>query len=168
MENVVYLLGAGFSAPLGLPVMSNFLVKSKDIYFQNPEKYKHFQDVFKLINEMSITKNYYDADLFNIEEILSILEMREELAGERDKRTFLEYITNVIEYFTPALKQPEGLFADGWDSTLFERDFDQLNYGYFAASLRNSCFFERTDPSTSVRFYSFIYNPEPDVKYSVL
>lgn len=25
MEKVAYILGAGFSAPLGLPVMSNFL-----------------------------------------------------------------------------------------------------------------------------------------------
>jgi len=37
LEKVVYLLGAGFSAPLGLPVMSNFLEKSKDIYFADPQ-----------------------------------------------------------------------------------------------------------------------------------
>lgn len=41
-EKVVYILGAGFSAPLGLPVMSNFLVKSKDLYFSDTEKYKRF------------------------------------------------------------------------------------------------------------------------------
>ena len=29
MEKVVYLLGAGFSAPLGIPVMGNFLTRSK-------------------------------------------------------------------------------------------------------------------------------------------
>jgi hypothetical protein len=32
VDRVVYLLGAGFSAPLGLPVMSNFLMKSKDLF----------------------------------------------------------------------------------------------------------------------------------------
>jgi len=32
MDKVVYFLGAGFSAPLGLPVTSNFIVKSKDMY----------------------------------------------------------------------------------------------------------------------------------------
>ena len=31
-EKVVYILGAGFSAQFGLPVMSNFLEKSKDMY----------------------------------------------------------------------------------------------------------------------------------------
>ena len=31
-ENVVYILGAGFSAQFGLPLMNNFLEKSKDMY----------------------------------------------------------------------------------------------------------------------------------------
>ena len=66
-------LGAGFSAPLGLPVMSNFLVKSKDMYFGDPVTYRQFDTVFKTIEELSIIKNYFKADLFNIEEILSIV-----------------------------------------------------------------------------------------------
>jgi hypothetical protein len=73
MERVVYLLGAGFSAPLGLPVMSNFLEKSKDMYFETPDRYKYFSDVFNQIRDFSVVKNYYNSDLFNIEEILSIL-----------------------------------------------------------------------------------------------
>ena len=75
MERVVYLLGAGFSAPLGLPVMSNFLMKSKDMYSEDPDRYSHFKKVFDRIREMSVCKNYYKADLFNIEEVLSILEI---------------------------------------------------------------------------------------------
>ena len=35
----VYIVGAGFSAPLGLPVMSNFLMKSKDMYPLDPERF---------------------------------------------------------------------------------------------------------------------------------
>jgi hypothetical protein len=35
MKNVVYVLGAGFSAYAGLPVMSNFIEKAKDIYFSD-------------------------------------------------------------------------------------------------------------------------------------
>ena len=76
MEKVTYILGAGFSAPLGLPVMQDFLAKSKDLYFSDPRRYRHFQRVFELVRNLSITKNYFDADLFNIEEILSILEMQ--------------------------------------------------------------------------------------------
>ncbi|MDI6784013.1 MAG: hypothetical protein QME64_07980 [bacterium] len=64
MERVVYFLGAGFSAPLGLPVMSNFLMLSKDMFFKD-DKYKYFDEVFKTIKEMAVIKNYFDADLFN-------------------------------------------------------------------------------------------------------
>lgn len=42
-DKVVYLFGAGFSAPLGLPVMSNFLMKSKDLYVSDPERYRTFK-----------------------------------------------------------------------------------------------------------------------------
>ena len=56
MENVVYLLGAGFSAPLGLPVMDNFLEKSKDLYQKDPQKYADFLDVFKEIDRLGKIK----------------------------------------------------------------------------------------------------------------
>jgi len=51
MENVFYILGAGFSAPLSLPVMSNFLMKSKDMYFSDPERLQHFQEIFNIIKD---------------------------------------------------------------------------------------------------------------------
>ncbi|MDR2783481.1 MAG: hypothetical protein LBB48_06525 [Treponema sp.] len=35
MKNVVYVAGAGFSAYAGLPVMSTFIEKSRDIYFSD-------------------------------------------------------------------------------------------------------------------------------------
>ena len=47
-DKIVYLLGAGFSAPLGLPLVSNFISKSKDLYFEQPGKYSHFLEVHKL------------------------------------------------------------------------------------------------------------------------
>jgi hypothetical protein len=53
MNNVVYLLGAGFSAPLGLPVMSNFLDRSKDMYFADNATYAHFLPVFETINVLT-------------------------------------------------------------------------------------------------------------------
>jgi len=81
MDKVVYLLGAGFSAPLGLPVVSNFRVKSYELFARDPTKFAHFQEVFDRINELSRIKNFYDANLFNIEEILSLLEMEHHLEG---------------------------------------------------------------------------------------
>lgn len=76
MEKVVYFLGAGFSAPMGIPIIKDFLLKSKDLYFENPTKYAHFKRIFNKIYKMHIAKTYYETDLLNIEEILSILEMQ--------------------------------------------------------------------------------------------
>lgn len=42
MDKVVYLLGAGFSAPIGLPVMGNFLEKSKDQHYADPDRFGYF------------------------------------------------------------------------------------------------------------------------------
>ena len=67
MEKVVYILGAGFSAPLGLPVMSNFLEKSQNQFDEGDEKYKYFSNVQKAIRDMQIVSRYYDTDLSNIE-----------------------------------------------------------------------------------------------------
>ena len=87
-ENVVYLLGAGFFYPLGLPVMGNFLEKSKDMYFEDKGGYQHFEEVFEKIREMHVSKTYYDTDLTNIEEILSILEMEQHLGDKSSKQSF--------------------------------------------------------------------------------
>ena len=143
MERVVYLLGAGFSAPLGLPVMSNFFTKSKDMYYENPSRYPHFKSVFDTIQEMSVIKNYYSTDLFNIEEILSILEMGEYLQGSQLKENFLKYIIDVINHSTPSIENfPAGKLPGNWDTFLFGSG--QLgnqplweSYGRFVGNLCN-------------------------------
>lgn len=139
LDKVVYVLGAGFSAPLGLPVMSNFLEKSKDMFALEPNRYSNFANVFKTIDRMYKSKGYYNADLFNIEEILSILEMSEQLGYEDEKSSFIQYIIDVIEYFS--LKPAPPNLTGAWTSKIFgkEREEDKkLNrYGYFVGSLLN-------------------------------
>ena len=49
--------------------MRNFLIKSKDMFAQEPNRYKSFAKVFELIRDMNVAKSYYEADLFNIEDI---------------------------------------------------------------------------------------------------
>jgi len=104
MENVVYFLGAGFSAPLGIPVMRNFYEKSKDMYFNDKEKYKHFLHVINTFNEYNLIKSFYDSNLFNIEELLSILEMGERFKRGTLKQIFLQYISDVINFYTHPLE----------------------------------------------------------------
>jgi hypothetical protein len=111
MEKVVYILGAGFSAPLGLPVMSNFLIQSRDLYFSDPVKYSEFEGVFETIDKISVIKNYFNTDLFNIEEILSILDMQAKLDGATLAKPFLDYIARVIRHYTPTLHIPDNWLA---------------------------------------------------------
>lgn len=141
MEKVVYILGAGFSAYAGLPLMSNFYIKSKDMYFENIERYKYFQTLFNNIDKMAKIKNYYKADLFNIEEILSIMEMQQNI-GEtgRLKKEFIKYIVDVVEFYSPKkdslcnFDRPSG----DWYKYVFGNDKIINEYGNFILSLLNA------------------------------
>jgi hypothetical protein len=160
MENVVYLLGAGFSAPLGLPVMSNFMQRSKDLYFKDPERYKHFEGVFREIREMQVCKSYFHADLFNIEEILSIFEMTNTLRKKRKKNAFTNYILDVIEGYTPEVnmsKTRDFSYSIQIDDSVDPIDLHQ-RYGHFVASLFNiTNYGKRIKPGDEVPFsYSVV------------
>lgn len=102
MENVVYFLGAGFSAPLGLPVMSNFLEKAKDIYFvekNEKDEEEIFKKAFQLINDLHQIKSYLNTDLSNIEEVLSIITMRDQIKKQNEDILFTDFIIKVIKYY---------------------------------------------------------------------
>ncbi len=136
MERVVYIIGAGFSQPFGLPLVSNFLEKAKDIYYHsnNRDKYNHFLKVFESIKEMHIAKTYYDTDLTNIEEILSILEMGNSLSSDSDKKDFISFVCDVIEYYSPVLKDPPLNINDqNWMSIFWQGDKEKI-YGKFISA----------------------------------
>lgn len=135
-DSVVYLFGAGFSAPLGLPLMSDFLVKSKDMFAESPSQYEHFSGVFEAISRMSVIKNYLHADLSNIEEILSILEIDSFLGGERLSEEFRRYLCDVIEYYTPDIER-KGSLPGNWHRFAFGQNTPWTGYGYFFANLFN-------------------------------
>ncbi len=140
MEKVCYVLGAGFSAPLGLPLMSDFLIKAKDMYFSDPAKYPHVKEVIDSINAMSSCKIYFNADLLNIEEILSIIEMKSYLDGSTLKDSFLRFIKDVISYYTPPMK-PYGASLPRqhkWYDFIFGQTGSTWRiFGVFIASLFN-------------------------------
>lgn len=130
-EKVVYFLGAGFSQPMGLPVMSDFLIRSKDLFLSEPDKFPHFEEVFKTITEMHSAKSHYNVNLLNIEEILSLLEMKYYVTGSGERERFIEYLKDTIEAFTPSLPTLEKLFPP---SSL-------LNYLFHVSNWREYCFF---------------------------
>jgi hypothetical protein len=138
MERIVYLIGAGFSAPLGLPIMSNFLEMSKDMYFDKPERFEYFKTVLNSINRLSTIKNYYQSDLFNIEEILSILEMSSQLVGQKLKKNFIQYLSDVVDYYTPTpIRYETNLLPSNWEDVIFSADRLQNDFGFFYASTLN-------------------------------
>ncbi|HEV2973200.1 MAG TPA: hypothetical protein VGY55_24755 [Pirellulales bacterium] len=147
MEKVVYFLGAGFSAPLGLPVMSNFLVKSKDQYFGNRSAFAYFLPVFDTIGELSRIKNYFTTDLFNIEDILSVLEMQYHLGHRTGERSFAKYIEDVISHHTPKIAPSDGV----WRRKLFGTDPGAV-YGVFVATLLgHSCWLQEPSATSHYR-----------------
>jgi hypothetical protein len=103
-ENVVYLLGAGFSAPLGLPVMFDFLEQANNLYQHNKDEYQHFKPVFQSIKQkLAHVARFYDSNLDNIEEVLSILEMERLLGNvaEKDTDEFIRFIKDTINFYSP-------------------------------------------------------------------
>jgi hypothetical protein len=129
-EKIVYFLGAGFSAPLGLPVMSDFYRRSKDLYYSDPQSYESFGAIFKMIDNMAKAKNYYHLDLFNIEEILSILEMEDYVEPSGHREAYTKYLRDVILAYTPPFPE-RGVTKGG----LFSSDDVIDSYIGFVASL---------------------------------
>jgi hypothetical protein len=119
-EKIVYLLGAGFSVPLGLPMVSNFISLSKDLYWGDRERFESFGPVFDLLHDMARAKNYYSTNLFSIEEVLSILEMEDLGRGSRRRsKQFIRYICDTISASTPSFQHSDLLWNDrgklrGW------------------------------------------------------
>lgn len=105
-QNVVFFIGAGFSAPFGLPVMSNFINKAKDLYFFDGLKYKDIEKTLKLIEKFSVVKNYMAVDLHNIEDLLSIAYMESVVSkNSRALNDISSFIKTVINAYTGSVRR---------------------------------------------------------------
>lgn len=170
MDKVVYLLGAGFSAPLGLPVVSNFRIKSYELFARDPTKFSHFQEVFDRINDLSRIKNFYDANLYNIEEILSLLEMEHHLEGKKLPENFIRYIVEVIDHYTPKIEPHErGQIPGNWQDWLFGPNSLWDWYGTFVGSLLDLNF-SRSGGQFHGNYSDIVVgtNYNPHARYSVI
>ncbi|MDQ5824048.1 MAG: hypothetical protein M3441_07530 [Chloroflexota bacterium] len=102
MKRVVYILGAGFSAPMGLPVISTFHERSEAMYRKDPKGRKHFERVFEMVRDLSVSGRFYSTNVDNIEEVLSTIEMKEFLTGGGSlSADLIRYIADVIKDSTP-------------------------------------------------------------------
>lgn len=136
MERVVYFLGAGFSAPLGLPVMSNFIEASKDQYFSDRERYAHFGPVFEKLRTLSMVMTGFTADMHNIEEVLSLLEIHAQVNGPQARDEFLRYVRDVIAFHTPHVGPPRFSIRQGnWWNDPFHPVSSLAPYAHFVGCL---------------------------------
>ena len=71
----VYLLGAGFSKEIGLPLQDDFLLVAKEVYFKNPKMYNHFEKVFDYQNNLTKMKQFLNYPLLNLEHLFNLIEM---------------------------------------------------------------------------------------------
>lgn len=143
MENVLYILGAGFSAPLSIPTMGDFISKSKGMYALSPEKYSYFHDVFVGMDQIGGVQRYLSCNTFNLEEVLSVLEMRAFIEGTEFADMFKQYIAEVISYHTPKIPD-EPLNMSQWGRRLWGAGI-LAGYGAFIASLLRLTFTGRPD-----------------------
>jgi len=163
MEKIVYILGAGFSAPRGLPIMSDFLSRARDMMRDYDQEYNHFDEILNKINEINGIKNYFKADLFNIEEVLSILEMKSDLGGEDYAKLFRELIKEVVNYYTPKIPKLEKFPGSNWYHYIFGPDDLWNRYGCFMANLRNLAIYK-----TDNDFFDLLGKKNISTSYSVL
>jgi hypothetical protein len=118
--------------------MNNFLFLSKDIYFRDPQKYRDIKIVIDAIQKMSVIKNYYESDLLDIEEVLSVLEMLPSNKGTSIRKKFAQLIESVIAYYTPPIAQTVPRPLDGgWKDIMVGNELNWRYYGYFVGALLN-------------------------------
>lgn len=77
MSKTVFILGAGASCEYGLPLISNFLDKSKELYERTEasEYKKHYKVVNQAIANLQNVNSKSFINIYNIEEVFSAFEM---------------------------------------------------------------------------------------------
>jgi hypothetical protein len=144
-KNVVYILGAGFSAPAGIPVMREFVDRARQLRRGNAQ-YSYFEKIIKLIQDTATAEKFFQHDSTNIEEALSFLEMKDNLEGSNTKQELINFIVDVIKASTP--QAPEFRFSqippNEW-TEVFTKDQIWKGYCAFVSSLSSLEFYEGTD-----------------------
>jgi len=144
-KNIVYILGAGFSAPLGIPVMRNFIDRARQIR-DSAERYHYFNEIIDLIQASVPASLVFQHNPINIEEVMSLLDMKNTLTSGDAKTKLTRFVIDVIKASTPP--NPEFRFqsmpSNTWEA-LFTASQVWQGYCAFVASLFNLEFREATD-----------------------
>lgn len=169
VKKVAYFLGAGFSRPWGLPLMDDFIHKSKELYLGDQQKYSHFKDFYNLIDSYSKIKNVLNIDLYNIENLLSLVEMSEKVVQSPIVKMVEKFIVDVIEAYTkPFIPYRDDVtqyrLPSNYKGFVFGNNYEQKCYIHFFANLINLIL--SYNPNT--KEFSASTNPNLKMKYAVV
>lgn len=92
----VYILGAGFSKELGVPLQDEFLLAAREVYFSNPSVYNNFERVFEYQDKLSKMKNYLSYPLLNLEHLFNLIEMDIFYSGSTNVKKIKDDFTKLI------------------------------------------------------------------------
>jgi hypothetical protein len=114
----VYILGAGFSANAGAPVMWNFIEQAKllldDVRLGLPsEDRKTFARVFKRLAEIRVAQARMAIDVENIEHLFSLLDMDIDFGGQSPGSLRQDLIFLILRTLERTI-QTENLSRGGW------------------------------------------------------
>lgn len=168
MEKITYILGAGFSAPAGLPLMNNFILKAKDMYYSDPVKFNYFLKIFEKIDSLSKIKNFFKADLYNIEEVLSLFETESILyRNSKFKSEFIQFIIDVINHYTfTDLDINFTKNVSNYHGSVLGGDHIKKTYGSFVCSLLGLQINKSGERIESEFYIQKI--PKNDIRYSII
>lgn len=108
----VFILGAGFSAGAGAPVIRDFFDRARELFDNSiarleEAEYLQFKRVFDFRREMAAARERVTIDLDNIEDLFGLVEMSQRLGGAsretRDNTVYL--IAKTLELTTKARKR---------------------------------------------------------------
>lgn len=112
----VYLLGAGFSAPSGAPVVRYFLDKSREFYSDlasdmDEDERERFRNVFDFKRSMAAAREKFLIDLDDVEKLFGLIEMSDRLGrpGAAETRANMIYvIAKTLQLATsPGIRRPK-------------------------------------------------------------
>src|SRR5207247_1461239 len=133
MARVVYFLGAGFSQPLGVPTIANFIEAAKNQWEIDSGTYGYFQPLLGRIEGLYKAGTFFASDLTNIEEVLSLLEADAFVDDADLRQLFIRFICDVTRFHTPPIRRdsPQEL-PSNWEGFAFGATEGHWNeYGYF-------------------------------------
>ena len=132
-QNVVFFIGAGFSAPFGLPVTSNFIDKAEYLYNSDNDKYSDLNKTLELIRRYSPIKDYMNIDLYNVEDLFSFPYMERILDNNKESivKDSEEFVKTVIAACSETAMDNINEYIDMKSDKDIEHFGDLLRFVYF-------------------------------------